>query len=285
MRYYRIVVTDPTVSQTGRNDPCPCGSGVKYKKCHGGRKPRTRTITLDYGRSLEPGSFDEVFLSAGTVQLRRFGVPIVPISATTEESYERDKRAKVLYRFPQRAMRAGTNPNVLLEAYQHVFAIDTNTRETPEGTLSVTAAIHCRLTVKDTKLLAEPFEAGAGTWQCLGAAEPEKSAWHMFLDLAQRDPNVKPRDRVALIVDHDLEHLDAYNNRTLPIHRDFFLPENVDLIYAAEKGSDFLGSTLIRLCDQKAARELRSLVRRGAVIASQDGARDRLPAQTKSATA
>jgi uncharacterized protein YecA (UPF0149 family) len=20
----------------GRNDPCPCGSGKKYKKCHGG---------------------------------------------------------------------------------------------------------------------------------------------------------------------------------------------------------------------------------------------------------
>ncbi len=20
----------------GRNDPCPCGSGVKYKRCHGG---------------------------------------------------------------------------------------------------------------------------------------------------------------------------------------------------------------------------------------------------------
>ncbi|MBZ0253234.1 MAG: SEC-C domain-containing protein [Candidatus Methylomirabilis sp.] len=19
----------------GRNDPCPCGSGLKYKKCHG----------------------------------------------------------------------------------------------------------------------------------------------------------------------------------------------------------------------------------------------------------
>jgi len=21
--------------KTGRNDPCPCGSGKKYKKCHG----------------------------------------------------------------------------------------------------------------------------------------------------------------------------------------------------------------------------------------------------------
>jgi uncharacterized protein YecA (UPF0149 family) len=22
-------------AKTGRNDPCPCGSGKKYKKCHG----------------------------------------------------------------------------------------------------------------------------------------------------------------------------------------------------------------------------------------------------------
>jgi preprotein translocase subunit SecA len=24
-----------TVPEVGRNDPCPCGSGKKYKKCHG----------------------------------------------------------------------------------------------------------------------------------------------------------------------------------------------------------------------------------------------------------
>ena len=31
--------TQPTVNQNqaGRNDPCPCGSGRKYKKCCGGR--------------------------------------------------------------------------------------------------------------------------------------------------------------------------------------------------------------------------------------------------------
>jgi uncharacterized protein YecA (UPF0149 family) len=23
------------VAKPGRNDPCPCGSGLKYKKCHG----------------------------------------------------------------------------------------------------------------------------------------------------------------------------------------------------------------------------------------------------------
>jgi preprotein translocase subunit SecA len=27
--------TDPKYKDAGRNDPCPCGSGKKYKKCHG----------------------------------------------------------------------------------------------------------------------------------------------------------------------------------------------------------------------------------------------------------
>jgi len=26
---------DPFAGKIGRNDPCPCGSGNKYKKCHG----------------------------------------------------------------------------------------------------------------------------------------------------------------------------------------------------------------------------------------------------------
>jgi preprotein translocase subunit SecA len=26
---------DPGLPRVGRNDPCPCGSGKKYKKCHG----------------------------------------------------------------------------------------------------------------------------------------------------------------------------------------------------------------------------------------------------------
>ncbi|MCG8462911.1 MAG: SEC-C domain-containing protein [Holophagales bacterium] len=27
-----------SVPKVGRNEPCPCGSGKKYKKCHGARR-------------------------------------------------------------------------------------------------------------------------------------------------------------------------------------------------------------------------------------------------------
>jgi preprotein translocase subunit SecA len=32
-----LAATDPNaqVQRVGRNDPCPCGSGLRYKECHG----------------------------------------------------------------------------------------------------------------------------------------------------------------------------------------------------------------------------------------------------------
>lgn len=32
-RQYRVCSS--SFAKVGRNDPCPCGSGLKYKKCHG----------------------------------------------------------------------------------------------------------------------------------------------------------------------------------------------------------------------------------------------------------
>ncbi len=30
-----VVRQEQKADRVGRNDPCPCGSGLKYKKCHG----------------------------------------------------------------------------------------------------------------------------------------------------------------------------------------------------------------------------------------------------------
>jgi preprotein translocase subunit SecA len=34
----RLGAPSGVVPEVGRNDPCPCGSGKKYKKCHGAGK-------------------------------------------------------------------------------------------------------------------------------------------------------------------------------------------------------------------------------------------------------
>jgi uncharacterized protein YecA (UPF0149 family) len=30
-----LVTSGASLPEVGRNEPCPCGSGKKYKKCHG----------------------------------------------------------------------------------------------------------------------------------------------------------------------------------------------------------------------------------------------------------
>ncbi len=253
MRFWRLIVEDPALPPVGRNDPCPCGSRLKYKKCHADRRPRRRTVTFDFGRPVDP---NEIFVSPeGAVRLQRFGIPIIPLAASTEESYERATKPKTLYRFPRSTLRGGTNPNVLLEKYDHIFAIDTNTHTAPNGTTSAVAVVGCELAQLEGRLGVQPYVVG--TWRNEGSPAPEKSAWRMFIELLMSHPKVEARHRIALIVDHDLENLDSYNRRALPLYEDFMLPENVDLIYAAaDAGTDFVGARLMRMADREASAEL-----------------------------
>ena len=34
-RQFKVEQVESGVEKVGRNNPCPCGSGLKYKKCHG----------------------------------------------------------------------------------------------------------------------------------------------------------------------------------------------------------------------------------------------------------
>jgi uncharacterized protein len=34
-RRYKVETVKREAPKVGRNDPCPCGSGKKYKQCHG----------------------------------------------------------------------------------------------------------------------------------------------------------------------------------------------------------------------------------------------------------
>ncbi len=51
----------------GRNDPCPCGSGKKYKKCHGAMIPQHPVSTYDRLRRLDGETTDSI-LSYGKQQ-------------------------------------------------------------------------------------------------------------------------------------------------------------------------------------------------------------------------
>lgn len=72
------------MGKIGRNDPCPCGSGRKFKKCHGGSIPAPSTSApaapaMSGGELLRAVSVQGFSVSQDfhdTEQLRRFG-PVI----------------------------------------------------------------------------------------------------------------------------------------------------------------------------------------------------------------
>jgi hypothetical protein len=61
-------VPNKTMSNAGRNDPCPCGSGKKYKKCCEGKstppQPQQQSVTVAVPAGL-PGTRIDVLLHTG----------------------------------------------------------------------------------------------------------------------------------------------------------------------------------------------------------------------------
>ena len=47
------VMLEAQIAKAGRNDPCPCGSGLKIKRCHG--QARVAETTRAISRAIQPG--------------------------------------------------------------------------------------------------------------------------------------------------------------------------------------------------------------------------------------
>ncbi len=240
---------------TGRNDPCPCGSKKKFKRCCIAKKPRNIALTLDLG---EPRPVDLVTYSpAGELKLFYQGQEVRPVSARLERSYERPKGPKLL-NYAQVACDALTvSESDLFQRYDRIYAMDTNTRQIGSARVSV-SAIHMAT--------VEPFNysislAKVGLVSLLEFRDvngkPENVAWRRAIEFIQGSPSIAAHFRLGIIVDSDLGALPAYNDRALPIEGDFYLPERYTLIYAsADIGRDQISNKLIALCDKESRRLL-----------------------------
>lgn len=47
------------MNKPGRNDPCPCGSGKKYKRCCIDKKPRVRSVMIGSSEPLSGVHYDK----------------------------------------------------------------------------------------------------------------------------------------------------------------------------------------------------------------------------------
>lgn len=242
-----------------RNKPCPCGSGKKYKKCCFNKKPRTSSITMDMG---EPVAVNGVRISpTGSVELLKDGVPLVPVDAYHDVNFDREKGPKILNKIPLDPNKLIINLNIALENFDRIFAIDTNTKIVNGESISVACIVLCKLTRDKNNLLIAEF----APVHCLefrniqGVAE--NIAWMKAIQFITANPSYNIDLKFGIIVDSDLGNIPSYNNRFKPIYSDFYLPQNIELIYAStDAGKEYLANKLISLCDKDATKLLEGIM-------------------------
>ena len=86
---------------------------------------------------------------------------------------------------------------------------------------------------------------------------PERSGWMKVIDGLTQWDEYNPNFKYGVVVDSDLGILPKINAREEPVFEDFYLPDNMSLIYAsADGGRESFYNVLIKAADQVAAASL-----------------------------
>lgn len=210
----------------------------------------------------EPVAVNGVRISpTGSIELLKDGVPLVPVDAYHYVNFNRKKGPKILNKTPLDPSKLIFNPDISLEKFDRIFAIDTNTKVVNGEIISVSCIVLCKLTRDKNNLLFAEF----APVHCLefrnihGVAE--NIAWMRAIQFVTANPAYNMNLKFGIIVDSDLGNISSYNNRSKPIYSDFYLPKNIELIYAStDVGKEYLANKLISLYDKDATKLLEDIM-------------------------
>jgi hypothetical protein len=219
------------------------------------RKKRTITIHMDPKNYFEFDGLAMDFDSQTIVGIR--DGKNFPLIGDTKLEFTRErennKSPKKLHTSTSPNEKAWFSTNHQLLAYDHLIAIDTNTNQVNGSTVSITAAYH---------IFPEKLEQGHA--QCRAAVimllelwnvveKPENMGWYQVLN-AINEHTIEFAGKIGLIVDSDLGNHQAFNTREKPILGDYYLPENVNIIYGSDKGgAEHLSTKMIKYCHDLAS--------------------------------
>lgn len=238
-----------------RNKFCSCGSGKKYKNCCL-NKAKTRTTSI-VARFKEPVDLTKksmhIFYKSDDVKIVVNGENLSPEMSWVETSYDRMKGRKILNYIPNIDDNVVGNVNYALNDYALIYAIDTNTKKIKDSLVSICCAISIKIDSENEKV--------SGSLNSINLFEfrnqkcpIENFAWHFLINnLIDNATDLK----IGIIVDSDLDNIPKYNNRELPIIHKYYLPNNINLIYAStDSGKEFITNKIISLCDREATKLL-----------------------------
>jgi hypothetical protein len=173
-----------------------------------------------------------------------------------------DKGPKIMLQCPLRLDRLWAHPNRVVEGFNHLLAIDTNTKVSNGGTISITGIVH-----GGTTQVIVPGETAVAiyTIQCLEFRgiqdKPENVAWVQLIQALRRSPDYNPALQFDLPVDSDLSRLEMYNTRELPIYDQFYFPRNMKFIYASSQTTESAVNRMLAIADKASGYLLDYIIR------------------------
>lgn len=251
------------MGQIGRNDPCPCGSGRKYKKCCIGKAPRHTTLLVGHTKKFQGVTINRD--GQVWVQLES-GITVKADAVLSETGYtKKDGKEKVLTSIPKKV--ALDIPLYLDTDYDRFYAIDTNTRQIKSDRISVATIFEC-YTRNISQQQLDLFYRNGGNLIFKNAPEglEEKFSWKHMISLLCSSKNYKNEMRIAIITDHDADNHSRFNSGTSPIIGRFYLPKNFTLLYARSgAGTGNIMNWLLEKCEKDAKATLDALHKNGRV--------------------
>lgn len=261
------------MAKIGKNSPCPCGSGKKYKKCCQNKKPRKQAVIVGSPEPLQGFDYDKekMELMGLTLDGRRIK-PSVLFSQT--HYIGQSGKEKVISRVQDKVIPDGVDlMRHLSSSFDLIIAVDTNTKVIDSETVSVSGILHCIVQTTPepaTYNVLFPLHGALLFRNCPTELPPEKFGWMMVMQNINRDP-LNRKKRYALITDHDLDSHISYNRKRTPIFREFYPSNNFTLMYGKGDGpKENLLNYLIIECDKQSTNILKTIEQNGSC---QDGER------------
>ncbi len=254
------------MAKVGRNSPCPCGSGKKYKKCCLKKRPREQVVMIGSPEPLKGFHYDKDKMEL--MGLAIDGRSIKPDVTFSQTHYiGHSGKEKVISRVHDKVIpNEGDLMRHLSSSFDFIIAVDTNTKVIDSETVSASGILRCVVqpTPDPAKYNVIFTLHGALLFRnCSNELPSEKFGWMMIIQNINRDPLNKNK-RYALITDHDLGNHISYNNKKVPIFKNFYLHDNFSIMYGRGDGpKENLLNYLICQCDKHSGDVLKAIESNG----------------------
>jgi len=174
--------------------------------------------------------------------------------------YNRPKGRKLLFRCKILDSYPLMGIHWVMRKWKRTFAIDTNTATVQGHRVSVTCVLVVNVLPETGKQGTYKVDSYYSDVNTDVEGNPETHAICKLIQRVQLEYMNSVEDHFGIITDSELSSIDGYNNRTIPLVGNFFLPSNFHIFFATDSSGreTFMPNSLIAQCDRVATEQLRT---------------------------